>query len=154
MDESTIDQVLTEDLIVLAEPPANKPDAIEYMLDIAVEAGRVTDRATALEAVLEREKQSTTGVGKGIGIPHAKTDAVREPTVVFTRSTEGIDFDSMDDQPAKLLFLLLVPAEGGEEHLSILSSLSRALMHDEVREDLLAADSSAAVRDIIVDALT
>lgn len=154
MDETTIDQVVSEDLIALDEPPAEKIDAIEYMLDVAVDAGRVIDRETALEAVLEREQQSTTGVGKGIGIPHAKTAAVTEPTVVFTRSTEGIDFDAMDDKPAKLLFLLLVPAEGGEEHLSILSSLSRALMHDEVREDLLTAESSVAVKDIIVDALT
>ncbi|WP_135662207.1 PTS sugar transporter subunit IIA [Halorhabdus rudnickae] len=154
MDEATIDHVITEDLIVLEEPPANKTDAIEYLLDIAVEAGRVTDREAALEAALERERQSTTGVGKGIGIPHAKTDAVTEPTVAFTRSTEGIDFDSMDDEPAKLLFLLLVPAEGGEAHLGILSSLSRALMHDAVREDLRTADSRAAVKDIIVDTLT
>lgn len=154
MDDPTIHQVITEDTVVLEEPPTTKEEAIEYMLDVAVDADRVTDRETALEAVLERERQSTTGVGKGIGIPHAKTDAVTEPTVVFTRSTEGIDFDSMDDQPATLLFLLLVPSEGGEEHLGILSSLSRALMHDEVRENLLTAESSTAVRAIIVDALT
>jgi len=154
MNQDTIEQVITTELISLDEPPANKRDAIEYMLEVAVDAGRVTDREKALDALLEREEQSTTGVGKGIGIPHAKTEAVSEPTVVFTRSSDGIDFDAMDGEPATLLFMLLVPAEGGEQHLGILSSLSRALMHDEVREDLHAAASPANVKDIIVDALT
>ncbi|SFB87750.1 PTS system D-fructose-specific IIA component (F1P-forming), Frc family [Halobiforma haloterrestris] len=153
MDEPSIDAVLSPELITLEEPPAEKDACIEFMLDRAVEAGRVSDRETALEALFEREAETTTGVGKGIGIPHAKTDAVSRPTIVFARSSEGVDFDAMDGEPATLLFMLLVPAEGGEEHLELLSSLSRALMHDEVREDLHEAESKAAIEETITEAV-
>ena len=151
--EPTIDAVLTRELITLEEPPEEKAAAIEFLLDRAVDAGRVDDREAALEALLAREEETTTGVGMGIGIPHAKTDAVAEPTIVFARSSAGIDFDAMDDRPATLLFLLLVPAEGGEEHLELLSSLSRALMHDDVRERLHEADSKAAIEETITEAV-
>ncbi|MFP8951526.1 PTS sugar transporter subunit IIA [Natrialbaceae archaeon A-arb3/5] len=153
MDDPQIDSVLTTELITLAEPPAEKDACIEFLLDRAVEADRVDDREAALDALLAREEETTTGVGKGIGIPHAKTDAVSEPTIVFARSSEGVDFDAMDDEPATLLFLLLVPADGGEEHLSILSSLSRSLMHDDVRERLHEADSREAIEATITEAI-
>lgn len=148
-----IETVLTRELIVLEEPPAEKEACIEFLLDRAVETGRVSDRDAALEALLAREEEATTGVGKGIGIPHAKTGAVSQPTIVFARSDEGIDFDAMDEKPATLLFMLLVPEEGGEEHLSLLSSLSRALMHDDVREQLHEADSKAAIEETITEAI-
>ncbi|SEW10768.1 PTS sugar transporter subunit IIA [Natrinema salifodinae] len=151
--EPTIDTVLTPNLIALEEPPADKEASIEFLLDRAVEAGRVTDRQAALEALLAREEETTTGVGKGIGIPHAKTDAVSEPTIVFARSSAGVDFDAMDGEPATLLFMLLVPADGGEDHLELLSSLSRALMHDDVRERLHEAESKDAIRETITEAI-
>ncbi len=153
MDTPTVDTVLTPELITLEEPPADKDACIEFLLDRAVAAGRVTDRETALEALLAREEETTTGVGKGIGIPHAKTDAVARPTIVFARSDEGVDFDAMDGKPATLLFMLLVPAEGGEEHLQLLSSLSRSLMHDEVRDRLHEADSVDAIEATITEAI-
>ncbi|WP_306052581.1 PTS sugar transporter subunit IIA [Natronococcus wangiae] len=148
-----IETVLTRELIALEEPPAEKDACIEFLLDRAVETDRVTDREAALEALFQREEEATTGVGKGIGIPHAKTDAVSRPTIVFARSDEGIDFDAMDGEPATLLFMLLVPEEGGEEHLALLSSLSRALMHDDVRERLREADSKAAIEDTVTEAI-
>lgn len=151
--EPAIEAVLSPELITLEEPPAEKEAAIEFLLDRAVAAGRVTDRESALEALLAREAETTTGVGMGIGIPHAKTDAAAEPTIVFARSSAGIDFDAMDDEPATLLFMLLVPAEGGEEHLELLSSLSRALMHDDVRDRLHEAESTEAIEETITEAI-
>jgi PTS system fructose-specific IIA component len=113
----------------------------------------VNDREQALAALFTREEETTTGVGMGIGIPHAKTDAVTQPSVAFARSADGIDFGSMDDSPAKLLFMILVPESGAEDHLAILSSLSRALMHEEVRDSLYAAetpeDVQAALREAV-----
>jgi PTS system fructose-specific IIA component len=73
--------------------------------------------------------------------------------VAFARSAEGIDFDAMDDKPAKLLFMILVPEEGGEEHLQILSSLSRALMHEDVREKLLEAEDAETVQNTVREAV-
>ena len=151
--QDDIDELIPASHIALQEPPASKDECIEYLLDLLVESGRVQDREAALEALLTREEQTTTGVGKGIGIPHAKTDAVSEPSLAFTRSTEGVDFDAMDGEPATLIFMILVPESGGEEHLSILSSLSRALMHDEVREDLLTASDEAAIQATLREAI-
>lgn len=144
---------LTTDLIDLEHEPETKPEAIEQLLDLAVDAGRVTDREQALADLHAREAEATTGVGMGIGIPHAKSAAVVSPTIAFTRSSEGIDFDAMDDKPATLIFMLLVPAAGGEEHLAMLSSLSRSLMHEETRTALQEADSPERVESIILEAV-
>lgn len=153
MDPDDIDTLLPPELVSLSEPPAEKEACIEHLLDMAVEAGRITDRETALAALFAREEETTTGVGKGIGIPHAQIDAVTQPTVVFVRSERGVDFDAMDDRPATLIFMLLVPEGGSEEHLGMLSSLSRALMHDDIRESLHEAQSPETVRKTLKEAV-
>lgn len=153
ISQADIDRLIPASHISLTEPPGEKEPCIEHLLDLLVAADRVVDRETALEALLAREEQTTTGVGMGIGIPHAKTDAVSEPSLAFTRSETGVDFGSMDDEPATLIFMILVPASGGEEHLNILSSLSRALMHDDVRDSLHAADDARAVQRTLREAV-
>ncbi|MFC6906531.1 fructose PTS transporter subunit IIA [Halalkalicoccus tibetensis] len=153
MEPEDIDTLLPRELVSLEEPPAEKEACIEHLLDMAVEAGRIEDREAALEALLAREEETTTGVGLGIGIPHAQTDAVTEPTVAFVRSDRGVDFDAMDDQPATLIFMLLVPEGGEEEHLNMLSTLSRALMHEETRDSLHEAESPEEVRGTLKEAV-
>lgn len=148
-----IDELIPASHISLSEPPAEKEATIEFLLDLLVESGRVDDRQAALDALLAREEETSTGVGMGIGIPHAKTAAVNRPSLAFARSEAGIDFGSMDGEPATLIFMILVPKEGGEDHLSILSSLSRALMHDDVRERLHDADDESEVQDTLREAI-
>ncbi|WP_254273539.1 PTS sugar transporter subunit IIA [Haloarcula marina] len=148
-----VEELIPASHISLTEPPAEKEACIEHLLDLLVESGRVDDRQTALDALLAREEQTTTGVGMGIGIPHAKTDAVSESSLAFTRSTSGVDFGSMDGEPATLVFMILVPEAGGEDHLTILSSLSRALMHDDIRDRLHEADDEAAVQATLREAI-
>ncbi|GAA0306497.1 PTS sugar transporter subunit IIA [Halarchaeum salinum] len=151
MNETELKSLIDVDLISLDEPPAEKEAVIEHLLDLAVEAGRVSDREQALADLLEREEESTTGVGMGIGIPHAKTTGVEEPTLAFTRSTEGVDFGSMDDEPATLFFMILVPEASSDDHLQILSSLSRSLVHEETREKLHEAETPERVQEIIIE---
>jgi len=148
-----IDELLPASHISLSEPPTQKEATIEYLLGLVVESGRVEDRQAALDALLAREEETTTGVGMGIGIPHAKTEAVNRPSLAFARSETGVDFGSMDGEPATLIFLILVPKEGGEDHLEILSSLSRALMHDDVRERLHGADDESEVQETLREAI-
>ncbi|WP_262177203.1 PTS sugar transporter subunit IIA [Haloarcula laminariae] len=148
-----IDELIPASHISLSEPPAEKEATIEFLLDLVVESGRVDDRQAALDALLAREEETSTGVGMGIGIPHAKTEAVNRPSLAFARSDEGIDFGSMDGEPATLIFMILVPKEGGEDHLTILSSLSRALMHDDVRERLHEAEDESEVQDTLREAI-
>jgi PTS system fructose-specific IIA component len=148
------DPPLTTELIALEGAPKNKEGVMEFLLQLAVDAGRVTDFEQAMADLKEREKQATTGVGMGIGIPHTKSAAVKRPTIAFTRVPEGIDFDSVDDEPATLIFMLLVPESGGEEHLKMLSSLSRSLVHEETREALHEADSPERVKEIVLEAVS
>lgn len=152
IEQTDIDDLIPESHISLDEPPSTKDACIEYLLDL-VDSSRVTDRDEALEALFAREAKTTTGVGMGIGIPHAKTDAVTRPSIAFTRSTDGIDFGAMDDEPATLLFMILVPQSEDDDHLAILSSLSRALMHEAVREDLYAAETPADVQAALREAI-
>jgi PTS system fructose-specific IIA component len=148
-----IDRLLPTAQITLEEPPAEKDETIAFLLDLVVENDRVNDRENALEALRERERETTTGVGKGIAIPHAQTDAVTEPSVAFCRSEAGLDFDSMDEQPAHLIFEILVPEGGSDDHLEILSSLSRSLMHEEVREGLYDAESPEGIQAVLGEAI-
>lgn len=154
LNQDRIDTLAPTKHITLDPPPADKQACIEHLLDLLVEADRVEDRETALGALLTREEETTTGVGMGIGIPHAQTSAVTEPSVAFTRSDEGVDFGSMDDEPARLIFMILVPESGADDHLTILSTLSRALMHDEVRADLYDAETSEDVQAVLKEAVT
>ncbi|WP_224336207.1 PTS sugar transporter subunit IIA [Haloprofundus halobius] len=153
MDPNDIDRLMPTELISLNDPPTEKEACIEYLLDVVADAGRVDDRDGALAALYQREEETTTGVGKGIGIPHAKTDAISRPSVAFTRSEAGVDFESMDDEPAHLVFMILVPESGSDEHLAVLSSLSRSLMHDEVREALYDAETPADVQSVMKEAM-
>jgi PTS system fructose-specific IIA component len=154
IDPDDIDRLTPPELVTLDEPPTSKRDCIEFLLDVAADAGRVDDRERALADLLQREEAATTGVGFGIGIPHAKTSAVSRPSVAFARSEAGIDFDAMDDRPAHLLFVLLAPEACGDEHLEILSSLSRALIHEEVRESLRTAESVEGIRTVLKEAVS
>ncbi|SER35996.1 PTS sugar transporter subunit IIA [Natrinema salaciae] len=153
LNRDRIDTLAPTDHITLDPPPADKRATIEYLLDLLVDAGRVENREAALQALLAREEETTTGVGMGIGIPHAQTDAVSRPSVAFTRSDEGVDFGAMDDEPARLVFMILVPESGADDHLAILSTLSRALMHDEVRDDLSAAETPDDVQAVLKEAV-
>jgi PTS system fructose-specific IIA component len=149
MSNPDLESLISEELIELDKEFNSKIDAIEQLLQLIDGQGKVADKEEALKALKEREEEATTGVGKGIGIPHAKTDAVEQPTVAFIRASEGVDFDAADDKPAQLLFMLLFPAESDEEYLDLLSTISRSLIHDEVREALLEADSKSEVMNII-----
>lgn len=119
----------------------SKDEVISELIDILVADGKVKDKEKFKEAVLHREAEFSTGIGMGIAIPHGKSDAVNEASIVFGKSTKGIDFDSMDEQPAHFFFLLAIPVESNDIHLRALSEISRKLMHADVRERLLKADN-------------
>lgn len=122
-----------------------KADAINEMVDILNADGKLTDKEQYKAAVLHREKEFSTGIGMGIAIPHAKNAAVKEAALTFGISKKGVDYESLDGELAHLFFLIAVPANSNDVHLKVLSYISRKLMHEEVREKLLAATSYAEV---------
>lgn len=127
---------------------ADKDTAIRHLVTLAHAAGRVTDVEQMLADVRAREAQMPTGLEGGIGIPHARSSAVRVPTLVFGRSRSGIDFGA-DDGPARIVFLIAAPDDGNGEHLTVLAALARRLVHQSFREALINADDPKDVVELI-----
>ena len=144
-----ITQLLTKYTILLSMNGKSKEEAIDNLVDVLVKANKIDSREDFKAAILKREEQSTTGVGDGIAIPHAKTKSVKDPAIVFGKSEGGIDYQSLDGQPAHLFFMIAAPEGANNTHLEALSRLSGILMRPEVREKLMAAKSENEVIDII-----
>lgn len=125
-----ISELLVPEVMILDLKAKTKQAAFEEMINRLYEAGRITDKKVFLEGILARESQTTTGLGDGIAMPHAKNSAVKMPTVAFARSTAGVDYQAMDGQPVHLLFMIAVPANANNTHLEALASLSRYLLQD------------------------
>ncbi|WP_170006558.1 PTS fructose transporter subunit IIABC [Bacillus fonticola] len=143
-----ITDLLAKECMILDVQAQSKEAVLEEMATKLEKTGRLNDRKQFLEAIHARESQSTTGVGDGIAIPHAKTAAVKTPTIVFARSKHGIDYDSLDGQPAHLFFMIAATDGANDDHLAALSSLSSYLMDGENRRKLMEADTKSEVTAI------
>ncbi|PRO65937.1 PTS fructose transporter subunit IIABC [Alkalicoccus urumqiensis] len=136
-----ITELLKKETMVLELASTSKEAVMEELAETLDKAGHLNDRASFLEAIRERESQSSTGIGEGVAIPHAKTAAVTEPAIVFGRSQEGIDYDALDGQPSHLFFMIAASEGANQTHLQALSRLSTLLMDEDFRQVLLKASS-------------
>lgn len=144
-----ITELLKKDTIILDLQSSSKGDVIDELVAKLNEAGRLESREGFKEAILKRESQSTTGIGEGIAIPHAKTSAVKTPAIAFGRSISGIDYESLDGQPAHLFFMIAASEGANNAHLETLSRLSMLLMDTDFRKMLLAAENIDDIVKII-----
>lgn len=117
----------------------NKQEAIDKLVDLMDKGGNLADKEKYKEKVLERESHSTTGIGEGIAIPHAKTDAVKSAGLSAILLKDGVDYNSLDGKPAHLLFMIAAPQEGSNIHLDVLVKLSGMLMDENFKTKLLNA---------------
>ncbi|ACJ33842.1 Phosphotransferase system (PTS) fructose-specific enzyme II, ABC subunits [Anoxybacillus flavithermus WK1] len=140
-----ITDLLTEDTIILDLKARTKKEVIEELANVLEKSGKLYDRETFIEAIFAREAQSTTGIGEGIAIPHAKTKAVRTPAVVFGRSKEGIDYDALDGKRSHLFFMIAAPEGANDTHLEALSRLSTLLMDTSFRSEIENASSKQQI---------
>lgn len=147
-----ITELLTKETIAMDLSASDKNGVIDELVNQLDSAGKLSDIAQFKEAIHNRESQSTTGIGEGIAIPHAKVAAVKSPAIAFGKSKEGVDYQSLDGQPAHLFFMIAAPEGGAQTHLDALAKLSGILMDDTVRENLLQANSKEEILRIIDDA--
>ena len=126
---------------------SEKFETIKHLANLIEE--RVVDVNKYVEDVKARESISTTGIGDGVAIPHAKSPWVKEPTVVVGKSLRGIEWESLDDEPVNLIFLIAVPENEGNEHLKILQVLAGSLMDDEFKEEILNAADEEALEGLL-----
>lgn len=137
-------QIITPDLVDLDLPGSDRVAATRALAERLAAAGRVTDLDGFLADVAAREAQMPTGLEGGIGIPHARSAHVSEPSLAFGRCAGGVDFGA-EDGPAHLVFLIAAPDGEGAEHMKILASLARKLIHASFKDGLnQAADPAAA----------
>ena len=116
-------EILDEELILSDLKAGGKKEAIEEMAKLAVRHDERLNLDLLLDVLLEREKLGSTGIGDGVAIPHGKASGIDEVIAVFARSTEGVDFESMDDKKAHLFFLLIAPENSSGAHLKALASI-------------------------------
>lgn len=139
--------------IKLNASPKTKQEAIEELIDLQVKGGKIADREAYKEGILAREAMSTTAVGEGIAIPHAKSDAVKAPSLAAMTVPNGVDYEAMDDEPSNLLFMIAAP-NGGDVHLEVLSRLMTMLMDEDFKNKLLSAKDKNEFLKIIDDTET
>lgn len=141
-------QLINYELIQFGFSASDKKDALNKLTSMLVEKGVIKSNEEFLQALLDREKLSTTGVGDGIAIPHAKAKDFEKAMILYAKSDEGIEWESFDSQPAKYIFMICAPANGADEHLKALASLSTALMNADVKAGLDKATTSEEVKKV------
>ncbi|HVQ88866.1 MAG TPA: PTS sugar transporter subunit IIA [Actinomycetes bacterium] len=139
--------LITTALVDLDLSAADKDAATRRLAELVHAEGRCTDLDVFLADVQAREQQMPTGLEGGIGIPHARSKSVTEPTVAFGRAPAGIDFGASDG-PAHLIFLIAAPDGGGDAHLQVLAALARRLVHASFKEALMNANDASDVVDL------
>ena len=144
-----IADLLAKESIDLQAKVGSKAEALEHLVALMDKSGKLADEAEYKRCVLAREEEGSTGIGEGIAIPHAKTNAVKAPGLAAMIVSEGVDFASLDDQPAKLFFLIAAPDTEDNVHLDVLSRLSTLLMDEEFTTALYAAKSPKEFLSII-----
>ncbi len=131
---------LKKNNIIIKAESANRWDLIEEMLDLAIKNNDVKkeDRDNLKIALFEREKSMSTGIGRGVAIPHCTTEAVEDIVIVLAFCENGIDFESIDSLPVRIAIFLLVPKNKLKQHIKTLANIAKLMNNDELREKLFA----------------
>ena len=144
-----ISDLLKKEIMIMEIAADNKIDAINEMIAKLKEKKMISDEELFREEIMNREELSSTGLGDGIAIPHAKTKAVNTPCVLFARSEKGIDYDSLDGQPAHLFFMIAAEEGANNTHIETLANLSKLLLKANFIEKLRKAKNPDEVIELV-----
>ena len=145
----TLLDIISLDSTIVGLKSDSKEAIIEELVGCLQLESAITDREKVLQAVLEREKIMSTGIGDGIAIPHGKSDAVIGLAASLGIHKRGVDFESLDGEPAYVFFLLVSPADVSGPHIKALARISRLLKNDEFKKKLIDASSSEEILEVI-----
>ncbi|HEY8368771.1 MAG TPA: PTS sugar transporter subunit IIA [Thermodesulfobacteriota bacterium] len=146
-----ITDFLAPDSVVADLDATTKRDVLGRLVDTLAAAEPDIQPARLVEALLERERIGSTGVGDGVAIPHAKLKGLRRLAAAFGRSRAGVDFEAVDGRPCHLFFLLVAPEEAASDHLRALSRIARLMRDAEVRRRLVEAPDAAAIYALLAE---
>ncbi|MCS6878379.1 MAG: PTS IIA-like nitrogen regulatory protein PtsN [Geminicoccaceae bacterium] len=145
---SDLSALLAPDRVLLGLRATSKRQVLQ---SLAQAAARVTgvDASAILDALVQRERLGTTGLGGGIAIPHARIAELAAPTAFFARLAKPVDFEAVDDQPVDIVFLLLVPEDTGADHLKVLARIARLLRDPDLLAELRRCEDRARVHALL-----
>ena len=144
-----ISDIFTEDFILLHADINSKSELFQIAADHLYNKNAIKDKEKFIEALYERESIGETGVGDGFAIPHAKSDTVYKPVVLYIKSNKKIEYESLDDLPVDNFFMLAVPENSGNEHINLLSSVACLLLEDEFKAKLETAEGKPEVIKLV-----
>ena len=146
-----LSQLLDLTNVAVGVDVSDKDSLLHAVIDLIADRDEVNDVALMREAIIERESTMSTGVGKGLGLPHAKTSAVSGILAALAVTQAPVDFASMDNEPVRIVFLLVGRQDAKSQHVRILSRISRMMNQKDARERVLAAGSTEELLDVIQD---
>ena len=147
--------VLSENLkksnILLKAKSQNRWDLINELVDIAVKSKDIneSDREEIKRALIDREKSMSTGIGNGVAIPHCTTSKIKEIVCIMSLNQKGIDFDSIDNEPVKIVIMLLVPKNKLTQHIKTLANIAKIMSNDKLREKILSLKTPDSIIRVI-----
>lgn len=144
-----ITELLTKKTMILNLVSTTKEEVIDELATKLDKAGKLSNKQTFIEEIHHRESQSSTGIGEGVAIPHAKSSSVTDPTIVFGRSKAGVDYDALDGENSHLFFMIAATAGANDIHLQTLSRLSTLLMDEKFRQTLMEAGSEEEILEAV-----
>lgn len=147
-----INELLIKDAMIMDLKATDKKGAIDEMVQKMYDVGRISDIQAYKDGILAREAQTSTGLGDGIAMPHAKNKAVKEATVLFAKSNTGVDYEALDGQPTYLFFMIAAPEGANDTHLQALAALSRLLIDADFVAQLKSAKTPDEVQKLFADA--
>jgi fructose-specific phosphotransferase system IIA component len=144
-----ISELIGNEIVTLDIKAKTKDDVINELVDLLYKDNRISEVEGFRQEILKRESLGSTGIGYGVAIPHAKTEFVIKPSLVFGLSEEGVEYDSLDGKVAHIFFMIAAPKEGANLHLQTLAKLSRKLVHKEFRESLKTVQTKEELLNIL-----
>ena len=144
-----ISDILTENLVATGLPGNTKNEVIDAMIELVASSPKVMDKEKVRKAIFEREEIMSTGVGNGFAIPHGKTEAVSDIVAAFAVTAQPIDYQSLDEKPVRLVFLLVGKDNLVGPHIKLLSRISRLMNKEEFRRRLLDMKSPREILDAL-----
>ncbi|TDX52741.1 PTS sugar transporter subunit IIA [Orenia marismortui] len=144
-----LSNLLTFNLIKVGLEGDNKEKVLEEMVDLFEKDGRISSKEEFYHKILEREAAGTTGMGRGVAIPHGKSEVVKELSFAMGISKKGVDFDSRDNRPVQIFFMIADFAGQSSGYLNLLSQISTLIRKEEFRKEILKVENKDEVIDII-----
>ena len=146
-----IDEILKKESLITDLVGKNKPEVFKEMTQCLKKNCIIKNDQALFETLMEREKLGSTGIGENVAIPHGKSDEVTQIIIVFERSLNGVDFESLDQKPVHFVCMVIAPAYSTGQHLKVLARISRIFKNQGLREGILNAGSSDSIYSLLIN---